>query len=206
MNINEEINIEDAILETAERLFLEKGFALTSTTQIADAVGCNQAMVHYYYRTKDRLFEAVFEKKIKLFVSNLLHIGEENIPFKEKLRKRIETHFDMIKANPKLPFLIFNELTTNPKRLISLKEKIGQFPQSIISQLEKELQAEIKAGAIRPIETIDLVMTIISLNVILFLMSPVFKTVANISDDQFNAMIERRKKENVTIILNSLYQ
>ena len=142
MNVNEEITVEDAILEAAEKLFLEKGFALTSTTQIAEAVGCNQAMVHYYYRTKDRLFEAVFEKKIKLFVSNLLHIGEENIPFKEKLRKRIESHFDMIKANPKLPFLIYNELTTNPKRLVSLKEKIGQFPQSVIAQLEKELQEE----------------------------------------------------------------
>jgi len=64
----QDIPMEQLIVETAERLFLEKGFAMTSTTEIAKEIGCNQALVHYYFRTKAKLFEAIFEKKIKLFI------------------------------------------------------------------------------------------------------------------------------------------
>lgn len=199
-----ELSIEDAILEEAEKLFMEKGFTLTSTTQIADAVGCNQAMVHYYYRTKERLFEAVFEKKLRLFVSHLLEIGDENIPFQEKLRKKIESHFDMIRANPKLPFLIFNELTTNPQRILSFQKKIGELPKAVIGQLDEEVKDAIAKGIIRPIETIDLAMTIISLNIILFIMSPIFRTALQMTDEEFEKLVIRRKRENVTTILAAL--
>ena len=123
--LEKDSNTEQLIIETAERLFLEKGFAMTTTTEIAKEVGCNQALVHYYYRTKDKLFDAIFEKKIKMFISTLLQIGDDNIPFEEKLKRKIEAHFDMIKANPKIPFLFFNELTTNPKRIDNLKDKIS---------------------------------------------------------------------------------
>ena len=54
-----------SISKAAEKLFLEKGFASTSTTEIAKEAGCNQALVHYYYRKKDLLFTAIFEKKMK---------------------------------------------------------------------------------------------------------------------------------------------
>ena len=74
-------NMEEAILDAATRLFLQKGFKATSTTEIAREAGCNQALVHYYFRTKERLFEAIFQQKIKFFVGALLDIGEEDLPF-----------------------------------------------------------------------------------------------------------------------------
>jgi AcrR family transcriptional regulator len=67
MDINSESSMEQSILDAAEKLFLEKGFAATSTTQIAKEVGCNQALVHYYFRTKDNLFNRIFEKKFSDF-------------------------------------------------------------------------------------------------------------------------------------------
>jgi TetR/AcrR family transcriptional regulator len=197
-------NYEQAILEAAEKLFLEKGFALTSTTEIAKAVGCNQALVHYYYRTKDKLFDAIFEKKVQLFVTNLLKIGDENIPFEEKLKRKIESHFDMIRANPKLPFLLINELTTNPKRLESIKEKFSGLPKAALAQMERELKSEIEKGTIRPIETIDLLLTILALNVTLFFASPIIKAIGEISDEDFDKLVERRKQENVHTIIKSL--
>jgi TetR/AcrR family transcriptional regulator len=63
----QENTFEQAILEAAEKLFLEKGFAMTSTTEIAREAGCNQALVHYYFRTKAKLFDSVFEKKAVCF-------------------------------------------------------------------------------------------------------------------------------------------
>ncbi len=204
MKINKDTNTEQAILNAAERLFLEKGFAMTSTTEIAKEVGCNQALVHYYFRTKDKLFDAIFEKKFKIFVSSLLQSSNENASFEEKLKRKIEIHFDMLRANAKMPFLFFNELITNPNRLNSLKEKIQDLPKLVFQQLEKELQEEIQKGNIRPVTVFDILLTIASLNVFLFLGSPIFKTITGISNEAYEAMIERRKQEHVHIILSSL--
>ena len=91
MDIKNELSMEQVILETAERLFLEKGFTATSTTQIAKAVGCNQALVHYYFRTKDNLFNTIFEQKFKMLFENLYasqNFG--NIPFPEKVKHAVE--------------------------------------------------------------------------------------------------------------------
>jgi TetR/AcrR family transcriptional regulator len=109
-----EISTEQVILNAAEQLFLEKGFALTSTVEITKKAQCNQALVHYYYRSKERLFQAVFKKRVILFLSSFLQISKENIPFEEKLKRTIELHFDMLRENPRLPFLLFNGLSTNP--------------------------------------------------------------------------------------------
>ena len=197
-------NTEQMILETAERLFLEKGFAMTSTTEIAREVGCNQAMVHYYFRTKEKLFEHIFEKKMKNFITPFLQADSGNLPFEEQLKNLIEAHFDFIKNNPKIPFLFFNELLTNPKRLESLKNKIADLPQSVIFKLDRDLQAEIEKGTIRPISIIDLLISILSLNVMIFLISPVLKNITNVADKDFNQIIESRRMENVLIILRSL--
>lgn len=200
----EDHDTERNILEAAERLFLEKGFAMTSTTQIAKEAGCNQALVHYYYRTKERLFEAIFEQKIYLFMTTFLEIDSTNDSFEEKLKKKIEAHFDMLRANPKLPFLFVNELTTNPERIMLVKEKLGYTTQAFYRRFQQELQAEIEKGNIRPMDPIDLLLTIISLNAVLFVVSPVVKIISNVSNERMEAIINQRKEENVKIILKSL--
>lgn len=197
-------NMEKKILEAAEQLFLEKGFAMTSTTEIAKIAGCNQALVHYYFRTKDHLFDAIFENKVKMFISTFMEISNEDIPFEEKLKRKIEAHYDMIRANPKFPFLIINELTTNPQRVEKIKAKISQLPKAIFGQLDKELDEEIRKGNIRPIKTIDLLFSIVSLNMVLFLAKPFIKTITNLSDEEYEAMVKHRKQENVLMILRSL--
>ena len=194
---------EKKILDVAEELFLEKGFAMTSTVEIAKKAGCNQALVHYYYRTKDKLFEMVFEKKIKLFISTFL-TTDDSLSFEENLRRKIEAHFELLRKNPKIPFLLFNELLTNEKRLKSFVERIIEFPKALFAKLSSELQEEIKRGNIRPLEPIDLMLTIISLNVTLFLATPIFRGIAKFSEEELDAFYEKRKKENVRIILGSL--
>ena len=95
---NETEPMEQAILRAAERLFLDKGFALTSTTEIAREAGCNQALVHYYFRTKENLFEKIFEQKIRMLISNIFSIDREGGTFEEKLRRKIEAHFEIRKS------------------------------------------------------------------------------------------------------------
>lgn len=197
-------NMEEAILNAATKLFLEKGFKSTSTTEIAKKAGCNQALVHYYYRTKDRLFEAIFQNKVKFFIGALLGVENENLPYQEKLANKIESHFEAIKTDPKLPLFFFNELSTNPKRIEAIKTSIGDLPDLAFSKMDSELQVEIKKGAVRPIEIRDLLMTIVSLNLFVFIGEPMFKIMTKQSDEAYSKFLEHRKKENVRIVLNSL--
>jgi TetR/AcrR family transcriptional regulator len=204
MTTKKELTTEELILEAAEKLFLEKGFAMTSTTEIAKLAGCNQALVHYYYRTKDKLFEVIFEKKIQLFASKIITAGNPKLSFQERLKERIEAHFNILKENPGIPFLLLNEFTTNPERLKKLKSKIKELPVNLLKIFEQELENEIKKGHIRKIRAIDLLATMFSLNVTLFLMLPLTTIVAEASNIELNDFIEHRKKENVRIILQSL--
>ncbi|MTK53079.1 TetR/AcrR family transcriptional regulator [Paludibacter sp.] len=204
MTQEQEAGLEQKILETAEQLFLEKGFAMTSTTEIAKKAGCNQALVHYYFRTKENLFQSIFEQKIRLLISSFQDHEMQNLTFEEKLKRKIETHFEMIRANPRLPFLVMNEFTTNPSRLEAFRIKIIAVPQAVFHKLEEELNEEIRAGRIRDITVMDLVLNIVSLNAMLFLTGNIFKCVAQLSEEQYQMMIEHRKQEHVKVILASL--
>jgi len=204
MSINKELNMEEAILKAATRLFLEKGYKATSTTEIAKEVGCNQALVHYYFRTKDRLFSAIFEKKMKYFITSLLQISNEELPFEEKLAKKIESHFDVVQEEPKFPLFFFTELATNPARRETLKESLGDIPKMVVANFQKELDAEIKKGTIRPISVFDLIMTIVSLNITGFIVEPIYKMFTQMSDKEYVKLLNRRKKENVHIVIKSL--
>ena len=204
MTLSKDISTEQLILETAEKLFLEKGFAMTSTTEIARIAGCNQALVHYYFRTKENLFQSIFENKFRMLISTLPIDNQSNKSFEEKLASIVEAHFELIRSNPKLPFLIFNELITNPQRLKSLKEKLGEIPRPMFLQLQLQLQEEINKGRIRQINILDLLLTMLSLNVMIFLGTPIIQNIVQLSDNEINDLYEHRKKENVTIVLNSL--
>ena len=195
---------EKAILKAATRLFLEKGFKATSTTEIAKEAGCNQAMVHYYFRTKDRLFEAVFADKFQGFVSSIMDISKGDLPFEEKLTEKIGAHFDMLLRNPKLPLLFAYELNTNPKRLEAIKEKLGDLPAMVFANFQEELDREIEKGTIRKMKVIDLLFSIIALNMALFIIGPVLKEFSGISDEYYEGFVKHRKKENVNTILRSL--
>ena len=186
---NETEPMEQAILRAAERLFLDKGFALTSTTEIAREAGCNQALVHYYFRTKENLFEKIFEQKIRMLISNIFSIDREGGTFEEKLRRKIEAHF---------------EITTNPERIASLRDSIGELPLSVYATFEQDLQKEIAQGRVRETNALDLMFSALSLNLATFLVRPVLQNILGLTDEAMDGFLEHRKEENVKIILQSL--
>ena len=205
MEIKNEQSMEQAILETAERIFLDKGFALTSTTEIAREVGCNQALVHYYFRTKDNLFNTIFEQKFKMFFELVFNLEKlEELSFLDKLKHIIESHFDMVRSNSKLPLLIITEFSRRPEQLNILKEKLQAIPERLFEKLNAELDAEIVAGRIRPISLMDLIMTTVSLNISLFLLMPIAGEIISLNEIQRQFVVEHRREEHVTLILNSL--
>jgi AcrR family transcriptional regulator len=205
MDIKNEQSMEQVILETAERLFLEKGFASTSTTEIAREVGCNQALIHYYFRTKDNLFNTIFEQKFKQFFHELFEINNaDDMTFQEKLKHIIESHFDLLLKNPRLPLLILNELSRQPEQVAILREKLHSFPEKLFTKLNKELAVEIENGRIREINVVDLIITTVSINISLFVMMPIVEKVIPLNETQKNFMLAHRRSENVDFILKSL--
>jgi len=205
MDIKHEQSLEQTILEVAERLFLEKGFAMTSTTEIAKIVGCNQALVHYYYRTKDNLFNVIFEQKFKTFFQGIFEMKNiVNLKFQDKLKYIIESHFDLLRKNPGIPSLILNELSRRPEQINILREKLHELPEKLIVELNSELQMEIRNGKIRDISLIDLIVSMVSLNITLFLMLPVVEKALQWDETQKEFMISHRRSENVDFILKSL--
>jgi TetR/AcrR family transcriptional regulator len=203
MDIKNEPSMEESILETAERLFLEKGFALTSTTEIAKAVGCNQALVHYYFRTKDNLFNTIFEQKFRMLFENMYASQSfENIPFTEKVRHAVESHFDLLTKNPKLPLLVATELSRLPENLENLRNKLQAVPFELFTKLNNELQQEIAEGRARKIELIDIIITMVTLNAGLFILLPIASGILRLDVEQAKELLAHRREENVQVILN----
>jgi AcrR family transcriptional regulator len=188
-------NVEQMILNVAEDVFLEKGYAMTSTTEIAKRVGCNQALIHYYFRTKERLFEKLFEKKFVSFISAVVLSKERSANFRDVVRSIIESHAEIISQNPRLPFLIINEMTTNPVRFRVIAEKIKDTVGSLLSGIDTELKKEIAAGRVREISAFDLFLNILSLNLFVYIAQPLISHVRDYSFEEFVKFTRKRKEE-----------
>jgi AcrR family transcriptional regulator len=188
-------NFEQLILDIAENVFLERGFALTTTTEIAKRVGCNQALIHYYFRTKDRLFERLFEKKFFAFMTSVSFRQEDNLSFKEIIRGIVHNHLKIISENPKLPFLIISEMTLNPQRFRSIAENIESAVKSMLIGLNSELQKEIAAKRVREISAFDLLLNILSLNLFMFVSQPLISYVKGFTWDEYMNFVKQRGDE-----------
>jgi len=198
-------NKEQAILEAAEQEFLDKGFEAAKTTKIASLAGVTHAMLHYYYRTKENLFDRICDQKVNLLKNSLLvFFDKSDMPFLEKVQRSIETHFDFIRANANLPRFAINELICKHKRLILFEDKIKKAGSHILDSMSKEIEKEVKLGTINPIKPVDLLIDIASLNVFVFAAMPLLRIFAVEAYGGEEAFLDARKKENVEIILRRL--
>lgn len=197
-------DIRQIILEVAEKEFLEKGFGMARTTEIAKRAGVNHAMLHYYFQTKELLFVQVYEKKIHEITSSIKRIIEQDLPFLEKLKIGIEAHFDFFVENPLLPHFLLNEFIVNPKRLDAYKSIIYSMARKVYSTLQEGIADGVKEGSIRPIRPLHLLYNIIALDACIFLMQPAIDKMAMKNSLDYKQFLEERKAENVEAILSRL--
>ncbi len=197
-------SMEQRILECAEKLFLDKGFALTSTTEIAKEAGCNQALVHYYYRTKENLFQQIFENKLLLFIQPFTEEQDEKKDFIENIEQMLSILFDMMADNPKLPFMLINELLTNPSQVDSMKDKIINSCGNVFDKFDISVKREIAQGHICRTTALDITLNIISLTVSYFLILPVLQGVNLVSKENEKEFANKRKQNIIHTVINSL--
>jgi len=202
-----EQNLEEQILQEAEKLFVEKGFSGTSTTDIARRVGCNQALVHYYFRTKENLFLQIFTQKIEMGCSILIKpLANIDTDFFEKLRYTIGVYFDFLAKNPCLAFFVLKEIIGNPNRLAFVYEFFmsNSVRANLYNTIDSIVQAEVGRGTIRNITTVNLVLDVISLTIFNFLALPIYDKLSESSEKERQQFVADRREEIITLIINGI--
>lgn len=196
---------EAAILHAAEKEFLEKGYAGAKTTSIAEAAGVTHAMLHYYFRTKDKLFEKIVADKMGKVADIMLNaIGNSELPLKERLIQGVENHFDFIAANPQLPRFIFNELHIHPGRIAIIEYKLLKISNDMLENLQKDIDDEASRGNCTSTNARMLLLDIVSLNIFPFVASPVVNIFMKTAGMSYEDFMKQRKAENVKTILRKL--
>lgn len=198
--------LEQQILLAAEELFLDKGYDATSTTDIAKRVGCNQALVHYYFRTKEKLFEQIFREKSQLIFSYIDSANHPKMDFETSLSHFIDAYFDILSNNRRLPLFIIKELIMNEERRKSFRMQILQTTDKLgyYAQWDKLVKEQIAKGNIRQIETIDLTLNVISLIIFTFISLPLYSDMFLQNEEQVNEYLLHRKEEVTKLILNGI--
>ncbi len=194
---------EQLILEAAIKEFSTKGFDGARTSTIAAAAGVTHAMLHYYFRTKEKLFERIFKDKIRYIINMVISpMVEASGSIKERIRTGIEKHFDFLLANKELPIFFITTINSRPE---AYKEVINEFSTNAhnrICALQKELDKACENGEIGSVRADQLIGDIASLNVFPFLAYPMLMAATGHSD--FDTYMEMRKIEIVEIIMKRI--
>lgn len=197
-----DFNTEERILEAAAQEFILKGKSGARMQEIADNAGINKALLHYYYRSKDQLFESVFTLVIKkLLLTKILHILDEETDILELIRKFTATYIDVLNNNPNIPFFILEEIHKNPGRLANAFLKAG-LP---VEKLFDTIRQAARDGKIRPIDPRQLIVNLISLSIFPLVGRNMIQPVLFQDDpDAFDQFLESRKTEVADFIIRSI--
>ncbi len=206
MQLNKKVKIEEGaeqkIIAAAREIFLRKGMAGARMEEIAKAAGINKAMLHYYFRSKEKLFEVIMsEAKMQMF--SRLHpiLGGDDSLF-IKIEKFVESYINFVTENPLLPGFILHEITKNPEKLVNDISNGNKRPN--LAKFFLHVESEVKKKNIIAIQPEQLFMNMLSMCVFPFIGRPMLKTVLNVNDKKFNQLLANRKKEIPVFIINAI--
>jgi AcrR family transcriptional regulator len=200
---------EQRILDAARAVFIRRGTAGARMQEIATEAGVNQALLHYYFRSKERLSAAVFAQMAsRLFPALIQTLGAET-SLDEKIDALIGLYLENLSRNPFLPGYLLSELHHHPERLPQLlAAATGADPGAVLPRAFKKLgdqiAARVKAGTMRPISPEQFVANLISLCIFPFAARPMLSMVFGMDDAAFARFIERRKTELPAFFRNAL--
>ncbi|QHI36936.1 HTH-type transcriptional regulator RutR [Kordia antarctica] len=194
-------NKEEHILDAAKNVFQSKGMNGARMQEIADKAGINKAMLHYYYRSKQLLFEAVFKNAFSLLAPQLNAILNDDSSIEEKIKNFTSNYISFIVKHPYLPNFIIQELNRNPDFILKLKENKG-FPN--LEKFKKQVEEEIQKGILKPISAEQLFINIMALNIFPFVAKPLIMAFTNTDEKNYKQLMEDRKIEVSNFIINAI--
>lgn len=192
---------EEKIFNAAKTIFHKKGYAGARMQEIADEAGINKAMLHYCFKNKQVLFEAVFKKAFSQLAPKINQIFQSEASLFDKIKEFTNSYISFVIENPYLPTFIIQEMNNNPEFVVSFFNNENRpNPDLLIAQIE----SEIEAGKIKAINPKQLLLNIFSLTVFPFAAQILVKGILHLSDKEFNQMMEERKTSIAAQIINSI--
>lgn len=190
---------EEKILEAAKKIFLTKGLDGARMQDIADEAGINKAMLHYYFRSKDKLFEQIFTEVAGHFLPKIITILTSEKKVFEKIETFCSEYINQVLQTPYVPIFILNEINKQPEAF--LKKVLGD-KKPPVEAFIKQLEKEAKQGIIKKVDPLELFLNVIALCAFPFVARPIIQLIGGKDISQFNEMMEKRKKEVPKMIIN----
>ena len=179
------------IIEAAKDIFIKKGMEGARMQEIADAAGINKALLHYYFRSKEKLFEMIFKYVFSEVLRILFEVIDSDMGIEEKIRGFFDKHISFLKENPYLPGFVMHELARNPDLIVknATNIKIDTIPHKFAEQVQKGIDN----GEIKEINPKHLIVNMMSLSVFPFAAAPLIRTWMQIDENEYGKFLEERK-------------
>jgi TetR/AcrR family transcriptional regulator len=192
---------EQKILDAAKQVFMESGLDGARMQDIADKACINKALLHYYFRSKDKLFDRIFIEEAQKFMPKVTEIMLSEMTLFEKIEKFMGEYIDTLSQNPLLANFIVNEIHRNPKEMMT---KIWGNQRPPIDKVEEHVAKLVKKGEIKPIKGYELMINMVSLCIFPFLAKPMVQWVTKTNEEEFMKMMKQRKKTVVQFVIDSI--
>ncbi|HVM89604.1 MAG TPA: TetR/AcrR family transcriptional regulator [Puia sp.] len=192
---------EEKILSAAKKVFLEKGLAGARMQDIADEAGINKALLHYYFKNKEKLFSVIFKAASTLFFSKLTAIIESDQPITKKIENFCSAYIDMLLQNPYLPLFVLNEAAKQPQRF---KQKFWKNREQIFLKFAVQIAEQSQKKNNTAVNPGHLFMNMISMCIFPFIAKPIWLISTGMNEDEFRAFAEERKKIIPQLIIDSI--
>jgi AcrR family transcriptional regulator len=195
-------NAEQRILAAAKKIFTREGMAGARMQDIADEAGINKALLHYYFRDKDKLFEMIFQEEAQKFFPKIAMIFQSDAPLFEKIENFVNEYIDEMLANPYLPWFVMNEINRDPDQFLNKMLQNTHFPQPV--KFIEQIEREIKKGTIKKVSPIHLLLNLLSMTIFPFIAKPMIIRNVRMNESQFRLAMEQRKTEIPKFIIDSI--
>lgn len=200
---------EQRILDAAHTVFMRTGTAGARMQEIAREAGVNSALLHYYFRSKDRLAEAVFHRAAAQLFPVVVGVLASDRPLAEKVRAIVEIETDRLSRTPYLPAYIISELAHHPERITQfISAMTGSRPEALGRKLLRvvggQIGEEVRAGRMRPVAPEQLLVNLLSLCIFPFAARPMISALMGLDDKAFARFIRERRETLPAFFLDAL--
>jgi AcrR family transcriptional regulator len=192
---------EQRIFDAAHELFVLKGLDGAKMQEIADRAGINKALLHYYYRSKEKLYEMVAKAVLNRAIPTIQNLIESDYPLEQKISRFIDFYIEMVRRNPFVPLFVINELNKHPDRFFeTILPKELPRPEVFFRQVE----TEIANGTIRPMHPQHLLVNVVSMCIFPFVAKPMIRIVLGLDQQEIKTFLDERKEEVKTFVFQAI--
>lgn len=196
-----DINTESKIKNAARMVFHKKGFAATRTRDIAEAANINLALLNYYFRSKEKLFNIIMLETMQEFMKSFFGVfNDEKSSLEEKIEIIACNYIDLLIVQPDIPIFILSEIRNNPTELMEKFQARRLFFESVFAQ---QFNRKVEEGKIVNLSMYQFMMNLLGMLVFPFIASPLIKVTAQLDDEGFKKLILERKKM-IPLWMNSI--